>query len=374
MRKDCEQSDFGVVLLFSVIIMVPFILEPPKAKKIPYTLEKHGDVRVDDYYWLRERTNPKVLKYLKDENLYTAAALKPTEKLQSRVFAEMKSRIKEDDSSVPFKYGDYYYYKRYEKGFEYPIYARKQGTLDAKEEIILNVNEVAKGTAFCQVRFPAIRPDHKVIAFAVDTKGRRFYTIYFKNLPTGKLYAEKLPDTTGNMAWANDNKTLFYVKQDTGTLRWNRVLRHELGFRKNPEVYFEADETFELSISKSNTDKYIFIRTGATMSTEYRLIDADKPGAEPVMFYPRQPRLEYDVQDGGGVFYVSNNDNARNFKLSAAPAAKTGKENWTDLVAHREDVLLEGVEVFENWLVLKEKDALDQLRVISRGTGEPDRL
>ena len=345
--------------------------EPPKAAKIPYTLEKHGDIRVDNYYWLRERDNPEVLKYLKAENAYAEAALKHTEKFQSDLFGEMKARIKEDDSSVPFKYGDYYYYKRFEQGFEYPVYARKKGSLDAKEEILLNVNEIAKGQAFYQVNFPAIRPDHKMIAFAVDTRGRRFYNIYFKDLATGRVYTEGLSDTAGNMAWANDNKTLFYVKQDTETLRWNRVFRHELGIQKDPEVYFEADETFELSIGKSNTEKYIFIRTGATLSTEYRVIDADKPSSEPRIFYPRQPRLEYDVEDGGDVFYVSNNDNARNFKLSVCPSGRTGRADWTDLVPHREDTLLEGLVVFENWLVLREtRDALPQLHVINRKTME----
>ncbi|OGS07012.1 MAG: oligopeptidase B [Elusimicrobia bacterium RIFOXYA12_FULL_51_18] len=346
-------------------------VEPPKAGQIPYKLEKHGDIRVDDYYWLRDRKDPKVIKYLEDENNYTDAALKHTEPLRSELFTEMKFRIKEDDSSVPFGYGGYYYYKKYEKGLEYPIYARKKGSLDAKEEILLDVNELAKGQAYCQVRFPSIRPDHKMIAFAVDTKGRRFYTVYFKDLDTGKVYEEKLPDTAGNMEWANDNKTLFYVKQDTETLRWNRVLRHELGFVKDPEVYFEPDETFELGISKSITDKYIFIRTGATLSTEYRLVDADKPGVEPVIFYPRQPKLEYDVEDGGGVFYITNNDNARNFKLSVCPADKTGKTDWTDLIPHRDDTLLENVAVFENWLVLKEqKDALGRLHIINRRSKE----
>lgn len=367
--------DFYGVVFFALVIMglggAAKAVEPPRAKKIPYTLEKHGDVRVDNYYWLRERENPEVIKYLKAENAYAEAALKHTGQLQSGLFGEMKARIKEDDSSVPFKYGDYYYYRRYEKGFEHPVYARKKGSVDAKEEILLNVNELAKGRAFCKVRFPAIRPDHKMIAFAVDTKGSRFYNTYFKDLATGKVYAEKLSDTAGNMAWANDNKTLFYVKQDTETLRWNRVFRHELGLLKDPEVYFEADETFELSITKSNTDRYIFIRAGNTLSTEYRVIDADKPAAEPRIFYPRQPKLEYDVEDGGDVFYVVNNDNARNFKLSVCTPGLTGRADWTDLIPHREDTLLEGVEVFENWLVLKEtRDALPRLRIIDRKTKE----
>ncbi|MEI7481066.1 MAG: S9 family peptidase [Elusimicrobiota bacterium] len=363
------------LLIVSLIILglsrLAAAVEPPKAKKIPYTLEKHGDVRTDNYYWLRRRKNPEVLKYLKAENAYTEAVLKHTGRLQSDLFAEMKARVKEDDSSVPFKYGDYYYYKRYQKGFEYPVYARKKGSLTANEEILLNINEMAKGQAFYHVNFPIIRPDHKMIAFAVDTKGRRFYNIYFKDLATGRVYSEGLSDTAGNMEWANDNKTLFYVRQDAETLRWNRVFSHELGSLKDHEVYFEADETFELGIAKAITEKYIFIRTGATLSTEYRVIDADKPSAEPRIFFPRQPKLEYDVEDGGSVFYISNNDNARNFKLSVCSPDQTGRDGWTDLVPHREDTLLEDMDVFENWLVLKEtSEALPRLRVINRTTKE----
>ena len=366
---------FYVIVFFAVVVagLSGFAKAggPPEAKKIPYTLEKHGDVRVDDYYWLSERKNPEVLKYLKAENAYAEAVLKHTKKLQSGLFSEMKARIKEDDSSVPFKFGDYYYYKRYGKGSEYPVYARKKGALDAKEEILLNVNEMAKGHAYYQVRFPVIRPDHRMIAFAVDTGGRRFFNVYFKDLETGIISPEKLSDTAGNMAWANDNKTLFYVKQDTETLRWNRVFRHELGFSNDPEVYFEADETFELGIAKSNTEKYIFIRTGATLSTEYRVIDADKPSAGPRIFHPRQPGLEYDVDDGGGVFYITNNGNARNFKLSVCPPDKIDKADWTDLVPHRDDTLLAGLGVFENWLVLKEqREALPRLHIINRKTRE----
>lgn len=340
---------------------------PPKAKRVPYKLEKHGETRVDDYYWLRERGDKEVLQYLKDENAYADAELKRTEKLQEKLFTEIRSRIKEDDSSVPFKYGPYYYYKRYEKGFEYPIFARKKGGPDAPEELLLNVNEMAKGQAFFSVRFPTIRPDHKMIAYGVDTKGRRFYTIHFKDLETGKTLDENIPDTAGNMTWANDNKTLFYVKQDTETLRWNRVLTHTLGAKEDKEIYFEKDDTFELGISKARTDKYIFLRTGATLSTEYRYLDADRPGDGFRIFYPRQPRLEYSVDDGGSVFYITHNDNARNFKVSSCPKDNTDKAAWADVIAHRDDTLVEYIDVYEKWLVLKERNGgLPKLRVLSR--------
>lgn len=340
--------------------------EPPKAKKIPHKMEKHGDARTDDYYWLRERENPEVIKYLKDENAYTDAAMKHTEKFQEKLFAEMKSRIKEDDSSVPFKYGPYFYYKRYEKGYEYPVYARKKG-LTAPEEILLNVNEAAKGAAYYHVRFPTIRPDHKMTAFAVDTKGRRFYTVYFKDLETGKILDENIPDTAGNMSWANDNKTLFYVKQDTQTLRWNRVLARRLGEKEDKEIYFEKDETFEVSLSKSRTDRYIFLRTAATLSTEYRYLDAGRPKSGFKIFYPRQPGLEYSVDDGGNMFYITHNDNAKNFKVSACPPDRTEKAGWTDVIGHRDNTLVEYIDVYENWLVIKERSGgLPRLRLLNR--------
>ncbi|HCC47799.1 MAG TPA: oligopeptidase B [Elusimicrobia bacterium] len=346
--------------------------EPPRAKKIPHKLEKHGHVRVDDYYWLKDRKNPEVIDYLNAENAYAAAALAHTEKLQESLFAEMKARIKQDDSSVPFKYGDYYYYKTYRAGKEYPVFARRAGSPDGKEEILLDVNELAKGRAFCSVLFPAVRPDHKMIAYAMDTGGRRFYDVYFKDLETGKTLAEKIEKTAGDMAWANDNKTLFYVKQDTETLRWEKVLAHELGGAAEREVFFEADETFEVSVSKSNTDKFIFLRSGSTLSTEYRLLDADTPGGEPRVFQARLPGLEYDIEHGGGgKFYVLNNDRARNFKVSVCLSTDTGKASWVELVPHREDTLVEYLDVFENWLVLKERaNALGRFRVFNRADGK----
>ncbi len=350
-------------------------VEPPVAKKIPYKLENHGQVRVDDYYWLKDRKNPEVLAYLKAENAYADAALKPVEPLQQKLFAEMKARIKQDDSTVPFRYGGYYYYKTYKAGGEYPVYARKKGSLDAKEEVLLDVNELAKGKAFCQVPFPSIRPDQRMIAYAMDTGGRRFYDIYFKDLVTGKMYGDKIENTSGNVAWANDNNTLFYVRQDTETLRWDRVQAHELGRLRDAEIYYEADETYEVGISKSNTEKYIFIRTGATLSTEYRLIDADKPSAPPAVFQARLPGLEYDVADGGDRFYVLNNDKARNFKLSVCPSTATAISSWKDIVAQRDNVLIEYIDVFSDWVVLKERSkAQGSFHIINRTVGRDSEI
>ncbi len=349
--------------------------QPPRARKVPHRLEKHGHVRVDDYYWLKDRKSPEVMAYLKAENAYTDAALGHTVKLQEKLFAEMKGRIKEDDSTVPFKYGGYYYYKTYRAGGEYPVFARRKGAPDGQEEILLDVNELAKGKAFCSVLFPVVRPDHRMIAYAMDTGGRRFYDVYFKDLETGDTLEERIANTSGNMAWANDNRTLVYVKQDPETLRWDRVLAHELDGAADREVYFEADETFEVSVSKANTDRFIFLRSGSTLSTEYQLLDAARPAAAPRVFQARLPKLEYDIEDGGDRFYVVNNDGARNFKVSVCPSSATAKENWTDLVPHREDTLVEYIDVFEDWLVLKERaNATGGFHVFSRATGKESRI
>jgi len=344
--------------------------EPPKAKKIPHRLENHGQTRIDDYYWLKDRVDPEVAAYLKAENDYAAAAMKHAGKLRQSLFRELKGRIKEDDSTVPFKYGDYFYYKTFRKGLEYPVYVRKKGSPDAAEEVLLDVNEVARGRSFCQVNFPAVRPDHKMIAYAVDTGGRRFYDIYFKDLVTGELRPDKIGNVAGNMAWANDNRTLLYVKQDPETLRWERVLSHRPGRKKDPEVYFEADEAFEVSLERSNTEKYIFLRSGSTLSTEYRLVDSCRPSEPPSVFQARQPELEYDIEDGGDKFFVLHNGNARNFKVSVCPHSHTSRPYWSDLVPHREDTLVEYMDVFENWFVLKERsEAQGGLHVFSRSGG-----
>ncbi|MCK4935357.1 MAG: S9 family peptidase [Elusimicrobiales bacterium] len=342
-------------------------IEPPVAEKILHKIKHLGHERIDNYFWLKERKNPKVTKYLKAENAYAASVMKHTDKFQEKLFTEMKSRIKKDDSSVPVKDGEYYYYSRYTKGKEYPIYARKHKTLKAAEEIILDVNKIAKGHAFCNVRFPKVSFDHKKIAFVVDTKGRRFYTIYFKDLTTGKILEEKISNTAGNLAWANDNKTIFYVKQNPKTLRWEKVLKHVLGSKKDKEIFFEKDDTFDIGLGKSKTDKYIFMSIAATLSSEYRILDANNPDGEFKLFYKRRPKLEYDIDDGGDVFYITHNDKAKNFKVSTCPKDKTDKTHWTDIVEHRKDVLVEYIDVYKKHLIVKEiKNGLGALRIIER--------
>src|SRR6056297_120477 len=267
--KDRKLLKVSVIIFFGLLMITGCKntknIQPPDAMKKPKELTIHGDTRIDNYYWLNDRENPEVIEYLEAENRYTESVLKPTEDLQEKLFDEMKSRIKETDQSVPYFYNGYYYYSRYEEGKEYPIYCRKKGTLDAKEEIMLNVNEMTEGDDFYQISGVVVSPDSKLLAYGVDTVSRRKYTIYVKNLETGELLSEKIPVTTGSVAWANDGKTFFYTRKDDGTLRSNKIFKHILGndFTSDEEIYYEEDETFRTNIYKSKSQKYLIIASSS---------------------------------------------------------------------------------------------------------------
>ena len=344
-------------------------LMPPTAKVVPMELEKHGDVRVDPYFWLRERENPEVIAHLEAENEYTTAVMAHTEEFREDLFEEIKGRIKQTDLSVPFKLDDYFYYSRTEEGKEYPIYARKQGSLDADEEVLIDVNEVAEGHGFTSVPMPRMSSDHTIMAFATDTVGRRFYTIRFKNLETGELYEDKIEPVTSNIAWANDNRTIFYAKQDPVTLRRFQIYRHVLGTDPAEDrlVYEEADEEFSCGVRKTKSKRFIIIGSSQTLSNEFRYIDADDPMGEFQLFLPREPDHEHSLDHFGDHFYIRTNvDGAKNFKLMRTPVSRTGKANWEEVIGHRDDVLLEGIEVFRDRLVVSErKDGLRQIRIRS---------
>ena len=338
---------------------------PPVAKKVPKHLEKHGHVRIDDYYWLKERDNPKAVEYLKVENEYTDLVMAHTEGIQQTLFEEFKGRIKQTDMSVPYKQDDYYYYRRYEEGKEYPIYCRKKGVLESEEEIMLNVNELAEGHEFISVRRGVISYNQDLLAYAVDTVGRRIYTIRFKNLVTGELLEDEIPQVTGNVAWANDNKTVFYTKQDPVTLRSYRVYRHVLGEDTADDklIFEENDDTFSCSVYKTKSKRYIMIMSVHTLSTEYRYAEADDPAGEFKIFLPRKREHEYFLDHYKDYFYVVTNDQAKNFRLMMTPINQTGQEYWKELVPHRKDVLLEGIEIFRDYLVVIERqNGLLQLR------------
>jgi oligopeptidase B len=340
--------------------------EPPVAQARPHQLEAHGQVRVDPYYWLRERENPEVIAYLAAENAYLDQVLAHTEALQEKLFEEITGRIKEDDSSVPYLDDGYYYYRRYEEGGEYPIYCRKEGSLEAPEEILVDGNAWAEGHGFFSLAPPRVSSGRDILAFAIDTVGRRFYTLRFKNLTTGEALADVIPDVTGNVAWANDNRTVFYTKQDPQTLRWYRVYRHVLGTDPGRDdlVYEEKDETFSTGVFKTKSRRYVMRASQQTLSTEYAFLDAAKPDGEFTVVLPREKDHEYSVDHLGHSFYIRTNWKAKNFRLMKTPVEATKKESWIEVVPHRADVLLEGFELFDDYLVTVERgEALNQIRV-----------
>ena len=341
---------------------------PPTVEKIAKELTIHGDTRVDNYFWLRERENPEVIKYLEAENDYKRKKMKHTEKLQEKLYDEIVGRIKQSDMSVPYKDNGYYYYTRYEKGGEFPIYARKKGSLDAEEEIMLNVNEMAKGYGYYQLRGVSVSPNNKLVAFGVDTVSRRKYTINFKDLTTGEILADKIANTTGSATWANENKTIFYVSKDS-TLRPHKVFRHILGtgISNDAEIFHESDFTFSTYAYKTKSKKYIMIGSSSTLSTEMRFLAADNPEGEFQLLYRREKDHEYSVAHFEEKFYIVTNWRAKNFRLMETNETTPSRQYWKEVIGHRDDVLLQGVEVFKKFLVISErKNGLSQLRVIDQ--------
>lgn len=342
-------------------------LKAPIAKKIPKELEKHGDVRIDNYYWLNDRENPEVIAYLEEENAYYQEQTAHTKEFQTTLFEEMKSRIKEDDSSVPYKQNGYWYATRYEKNRDYPIYSRRNGTEDASEEIMFDCNILAEGHDYFNLGGLAISLDNNLAAFGVDTVSRRQYHLQVKNLTTGEIYPDKIENTTGGAVWANDNKTLFYAKKDPVTLRSDKIYRHVLGTPSEDDVlvYHEADETFNTYVYKSKSKKYIIIGSASTLTSEYQFLEANDPLSEFKIFSPRKRGLEYSIAHYGDNFYVlTNKDGATNFKLMKVGEGNTSSDNWKEFIPHRDNVLLEDVDIFKEYYVLSEREnGLNQLKI-----------
>ncbi|WP_081748346.1 S9 family peptidase [Aquimarina megaterium] len=334
-------------------------VQPPIAAKKPTNLEKHDDVRVDNYFWLNDRENKEVIDYLEQENAYNDKMTAHTKKFQENLFEEMKSRIKEDDSSVPYKLNGYWYLTRFEKGKDYPIYSRKKESLDAEEEILFDCNKEAEGYSYYRLSGLSISPDNKLAAFGVDTVSRRKYTIRIKNLVTGEIYPETIETTTGGSTWATDSKTLFYTKKNNETLRSNKIYRHILGtpVSDDVEIFNETDETFSTFVYKTKSKKYLVIGSSSTLTSEYRILRADDPTGEFKVFQPRIRGIEYGIAHYDDHFYVlTNADEATNFKLMKVSEDNTAKENWKDVIPHRKDVLLEDVEIFKEYLVISERN------------------
>ncbi|MBF6640867.1 S9 family peptidase [Flavobacterium sp. J49] len=344
------------------------ILLPPKATIIPHTMEKHGHVRTDNYYWLNQREKPEVIEYLNQENEYYQQSTAHTKNFQKDLFEEMKARIKEDDESVPYFYNGYYYITRFEKGKDYPIHSRKKGSLDAQEEIMFDCNEMAKGHAYFNLAGLSVSEDNVWASFGTDTVSRRQYTIQIKNLVTGEILPVKIENTTGGATWASDNQTLFYSRKDEQTLRPDKIYKHKIGTASDKDklVYFEKDETFDVSVYKSKSKKYIIINSNSTLTTEYRTVLSATPDAKFTIFQKRSRGLEYSMSHFGDHFYiVTNKDKATNFKLMKTPEKATTKENWVDVIPHREEVLLEDIDIFKDYLVVTERfNGLNQIRIM----------
>lgn len=340
---------------------------PPVAKIIPKSLEKHGHVRIDNYYWLNERESPEVIDYLNKENEYYQKETAHTKKFQEELFAEMKGRIKEDDTSVPYLYNGYWYITRYETGKNYPIYTRKKGSLDAAEEILFDCNKMAEGHSYFQLSGMSVSEDNKWCAFGVDLVSRRQYTIQIKNLETGEILPVKIENTTGGSTWASDNKTLFYTRKDMQTLRSYKIFKHKVG--TNPEndelIFHEKDDTFDTFVYKEKSKKYIVIGSTSTLTSEYQILEANNPDGQFRIFQPRVRGVEYSISHYGDSFYVvTNKDKATNFKLMKTPETATGSDNWKDLIPHRKDVLIEGIEIFKDYLVVEERsNGLNKIQI-----------
>ncbi len=349
-------------------------IQPPVAKIVPHTLEKHGQVRTDNYYWLNDREDQEVIDYLNQENEYYQKMTAHTKELQENLFTEMKSRIKEDDSSVPYFYNGYFYITRFEKGKDYPIYSRKKGSLDAKEEIMFDCNEMAKGHSYFNLSGINVSEDNKYAAFGLDLVSRRQYTIQIKNLETGEILPVKIENTTGGSTWASDNKTLFYTRKDPQTLRSDKVYRHTLGtdIAKDALVFHEKDDTFYTFVYKEKSKKYLVIGSTSTLTSEYQILESNNPNGNFRLFQKRVRGLEYSISHYGDSFYVvTNKDKATNFKLMKTPESKTAMENWSELIPHRKDVLLEGVDIFKDYLVVEERsNGLNKIQIRPWNAGE----
>lgn len=333
-------------------------IQAPIAKKIPHELKAHNQVRIDNYFWLNDREDKEVLAYLEAEKAYYQASTAHTKDLQEHLFSEMKNRIKEDDSSVPYFYNGYYYITRFEQGKDYPIHSRKKGSLEAEEEIMFDCNVMAAPYAYFHLRGITVSEDNQWVAYGVDTVSRREYTLHVKNLLTGEVLDVAITNTTGASTWASDNKTLFYSRKDAVTLRSDKIYKHVIGTPMTADVlvYHETDDTFDTFIYKEKSRKFLVIGSESTLTSEYQILEANNPQGEFRIFQKRERGVEYGISHYDNRFYIlTNKDDADNFKLMSCPETQTATEHWTELIPHREDVLLEGVDIFKDYLVISER-------------------
>jgi oligopeptidase B len=350
------------------------IPKPPMTEKKPKTTKIHGETLVDDYFWLREKTNPAVITHLQAENSYAEEAMKPTAQLQEKLYNEMLGHIKQTDVNVPYRSGNYFYYSRTEEGKQYPIYCRKRRSLEAPEEIILDQNELAKDQKFMSVGFLAPSDDGNLLSYSTDNTGYRQYTLHIKDLRTGQLLPETI-ERVNNVAWSTDNKTFFYVTEDPVTKRSDKFFRHVVNSDKSDLIYEEKDELFDIFVSRSRDKAIIFLDAQSKTSTEVRYLASDNPNGELKVVLPRQPEHEYDVDHRGNLFYIRTNKGAKNFRIVTAPVNDPSEKNWKEFVAHRLEVKIEGISPFVDHAVLSEwENGLQQLEVIDFKTNKRHRI
>ena len=346
-------------------------MQAPKAKKIPKEHSIHGDVRIDNYYWLRDRENQEVIDYLNAENAYCKEVLKPTEPLQEKLYEEIVGRIKKDDESVPYQKKGYWYYTRFTEESQYPIYCRKKDSMENKEQILMDVNVMAEGHKYYNVGGLSLSPDEKYMVYGEDTVSRRIYTLKMKSMETGEILDLNIPGTTGGACWAEDSQTIFYTMKDETTLRSAKVMSYNVVTKEETVRFVEKDDTFNCGVYKSKSEKYIIISSGASITSEYQFILATNPQDTFKIFQKRIRGMEYSISHFENKWYVMTNWDAHNFKLMETAEILTERKNWVEVIAHREDTLLEGQEVFSNFMVIEERrNGQNHLRVINQKTQE----
>lgn len=341
-------------------------MSEPVAKKIPHKMTIHNDTRTDNYFWLKDKTNPAVIEHLKAENTYAEKMMKGTKALQENLYKEMRGRIKEADKSYPYREKNYYYFTQTLEGKEYPVYKRMRD-LNSPEETMIDVNEMAIGKAFIRVGHPQVAPDEKTIAYAVDTKGDRIHTIFFKDLTLNKVFDVRIENVTGNMDWAENGRILYYTQQDPKTLRSHKVFRFNLDSRQTELLYEEKDEKFDVYVYKTLSRKFIIIHSASTLSTEIRYAPATESAPPFTIFLNREKNHEYSIDDGGDRFFIRTNWAAKNFRIMQTTYSQTDKKSWKEVVPHRLDVFIEDYRTFKTFLALNERSrGLTRLSVLTR--------
>ena len=346
-------------------------MQAPRAKKVPKELEIHGDTRIDNYFWMNQREDQEVIDHLNAENAYCTDILKPTEKLQGDLYEEMVGRIKKDDESVPYLKKGYWYYTRFIEEGQYPIYCRKKGSMDNDEEILMDVNVMAEGHSYYKVGGLSISPDNKYMVYGEDTVSRRIYTLKMKSIETGEILDLNIPGTTGGASWAGDSQTLFYTLKDETTLRSAKIMSYNISTKEEKVRYVEEDDTFNCGVYKSKSEKYLIISSGASITSEYQYLLADNPDGNFTVFQSRIRGLEYSISHFEQKWYIMTNWDAQNFKLMETPEDQTDRDHWKEVIGHREDTLLEGLETFRNFMVVEERtNGQNFIRVINQKTKE----